>query len=99
MQMNLARDNVDELKKTRRLIMNQAAMKTAQNPHFMQLLERDIREQEKYFNQDPPQAPSEWQKEGQIMQVAALNKAQAQNLELSIDAIEQMTPDIVNRIW
>ena len=81
--INAGRGDGVEFKEKRQRVLMKAAMKTINNPFFVSMMEKDLEEQQKYFEMDPPPVPTEWMKLGEqmVMQEAM---GQGQMMENSI---------------
>lgn len=70
------------------------AMEYFENPIFKKMLLKDLHEQEKYFNNEPPPVPSDWMKEG----AAFMNSTAKTQSQFAIEKISNMPGNMIQRI-
>lgn len=69
------------------------AMEYFENPIFKRMVMKDLQEQEKYFDSEPPPVPAEWLREG-----LSISNSLKSTSQFAVDKMENIPGHIVQKI-
>ena len=90
--MNAGKDDATFRDAKKQAFVDQA-MEYFDNPIFKRMVMKDLKEQEKYFDSEPPPVPAEWLREG-----LSIIKSLKSTSQFAVDKMENIPGHIVQKI-